>query len=69
MKRVLIIKFQADIIICILEKWAREWHMSFNVSKCSIMYIGNTNIVDLNNIINYTLNEQNITTRINRKKQ
>ena len=51
-------KFQADI--CRLEKWAREWHMSFNVSKCNIMYIGNTNIVDINNI-NYTLNEHSIT--------
>ena len=33
--------------------------MSFNVSKFN-MYIGNTNIADINNI-NYTLNEQNIT--------
>ena len=46
-----------------LERWASEWQMSFNTSKCSIIVFGNTKAVNiqdlkyrLNNVVLNTVN-------------
>ena len=48
--------FQKDLDS--LERWAREWQMSFNTSKCFVMIFGSTsavNILDLQYKLNNTV--------------
>ena len=36
--------------------WAKEWQMSFNTSKCSVITFGNTKAVNIQNL-QYKLND------------
>lgn len=45
--------FQKDLDS--LEKWANEWQMSFNTSKCSVIIFGSTKSVDIQSL-QYRLN-------------